>query len=234
MIIKQMTVGPIMANCFILGCEDTHQAAVIDPGDDADRILQVLAAEQLTVAQIINTHGHFDHVADVASIAHRTGATVLSNFEIAQWFSQTKSVEKTIGMNLGGATTLPFGQVKLTLAHHSSVLPDGANGGTPSGFLLTLADGKVYFACDTALFLDMKLIGTAGIDLAILPIGDFFTMGPDDSVEAVKLLNPRRVAPAHYNTFPPIQQDPHGWAERIKAHTSAEPIVIEPGDTISL
>jgi L-ascorbate metabolism protein UlaG (beta-lactamase superfamily) len=206
---------------------------VLDPFLDESPTAPV-KSEEVEANYILVSHGHFDHVADVASIAHRTGATVLSNFEIAQWFSQTKNVEKTIGMNLGGATQLPFGQVKLTLAHHSSVLPDGTNGGNPSGFLLTLKDGKVYFACDTALFLDMRLIGTAGIDLAVLPIGDFFTMGPDDSVEAVKFLRPKRVVPAHYNTFPPIEQDPHGWAERIKAHTSAEPIVLQPGGKITL
>ncbi len=137
-------------------------------------------------------------------------------------------------MNHGGEIELPFGRVKMTLAQHSSALPDGANGGNPCGFLLKLYDGIIYFACDTALFLDMKLIGVAGIDLAVLPIGDRFTMGPEDSVEAVKLLNPKRVAPAHYNTWPPIEQDANAWAERIRAHTRAEPIVIAPGEKITL
>ena len=100
--------------------------------------------------------------------------------------------------------------------------------------MLELAEGKVYFACDTALFSDMKLIGAAGIDLAVLPIGDHFTMGPDDSIQAIKLIEPRRVAPAHYNTWPPIEQDPHRWAEQVRAETSAEPIVLEPGGKITL
>ena len=100
--------------------------------------------------------------------------------------------------------------------------------------MLKLGDGTVYFACDTALFLDMKLIGTAGIDLAVLPIGDRFTMGPDDSIEAVKLLAPKRVAPAHYNTWPPIEQDAAAWAERVRVHTAAEPVVIAPGEKITL
>jgi L-ascorbate metabolism protein UlaG (beta-lactamase superfamily) len=137
-------------------------------------------------------------------------------------------------MNTGGARTFPFGNLKLTIAHHTSMLPDGANGGSPCGFGLTLGDGKIYFACDTALFSDMKLIGSGGLDLAVVPIGDLFTMGPDDALEAVKLLKPRRVVPSHYNTWPPISQDAAAWAARVKSETSSEPIVIEPGGTVTL
>ena len=144
---------------------------------------------------ILVSHGHFDHVADVASIANRTDATVMANFEIAQWLGNKHGVENTVGMNLGGNATLPFGVVKMTIAWHSSQLPDGSDGGNPGGFLLTLPDGKIYFACDTALFSDMKLIGDAGIDVAVVPIGDLFTMGPDDAVEAIKLIRPKCAVP---------------------------------------
>ncbi|MFV2069948.1 MAG: metal-dependent hydrolase [Pirellulales bacterium] len=192
------------------------------------------SSDSVAADYILVSHGHFDHVADVASIANRTGATVVANFEIAQWFANTQGVEKTVGMNLGGSTQLPWGNVKLTLAHHSSTLPDGSSGGSAGGYLLSLPEGRIYFACDTALFLDMKFIGNAGIDLAVIPIGDLFTMGPEDSIEAIKLLNPKRVAPAHYNTWPPIEQDAHAWAERVRAHTSADPIVLEPGESIEL
>jgi len=191
-------------------------------------------ANEVEADHILVSHGHFDHVADVASIANRTGATVVAIFEVAEWFSKNHGVRNTIGMNLGGGVDLPFGRVKLTLAHHSSQLPDGSNGGNPGGFLVTTADTAIYFACDTALFYDMKLIGEAGIDLAVLPIGDLFTMGPDDSVEAIKLINPKRVAPAHYNTWPPIEQDAAAWAEKVSSETSAEPVVLEPGEKISL
>ena len=183
---------------------------------------------------ILVSHGHFDHVADVASIANRTGATVMANFEIAEWFSEKHGVENTIGMNLGGGIDLPFGRVTMTLAHHSSQLPDGSYGGNPGGFVLALPDGKIYFACDTALFWDMKLIGVAAIDLAVLPIGDLFTMGPEQSIEAIKLIEPRKVAPAHFNTWPPIEQDANAWATRVREETAAEPVVLEPGGTISL
>jgi L-ascorbate metabolism protein UlaG (beta-lactamase superfamily) len=122
----------------------------------------------------------------------------------------------------------------MTIAHHSSVLPDGTDGGNPAGFLLTLADGKIYFACDTGLFYDMKLIGAAGLEAAVVPIGDRFTMGPDDALEAVKLLKPKRAIPSHYNTWPPIAQDASAWAARVQAETKTEPIVVAPGGTITL
>lgn len=191
-------------------------------------------ADEVDADHILVSHGHFDHVADVASIANRTGATVVAIFEIAQWFEKNHGVQNTIGMNLGGSVDLPFGRLKMTLAHHSSQLPDGSYGGNPAGFLVSTSDGTIYFACDTALFYDMKLIGEAGIDLAVLPIGDLFTMGPIDSVEAIKLINPTRVAPAHYNTWPPIEQDASAWAEKVRRETTAEPIVIQPGEKIVL
>ena len=211
---------------------EKHQV-LIDPFLDEQPTAPKKAAE-MAADFILVSHGHFDHVADVAGIANRTGATVVANFEIAQWFAKEHGVQQTVGMNLGGGIDLPFGRVQMTLAHHSSVLPDGSYGGNPGGFLLTLGEKKLYFACDTALFLDMKLIGIAGIDLAILPIGDLFTMGPDDSIEAINLLRPKRVVPAHYNTWPPIEQDARAWAERVRAHTPAEPIVLEPGQSIGL
>ncbi|MCH8921942.1 MAG: metal-dependent hydrolase [Planctomycetes bacterium] len=190
-------------------------------------------ADDVEADVILVSHGHFDHVADVAKIAKRTGATVIANFEIAQWLGK-QGVENTVGMNLGGGLQQPFGHVKMTLAHHSSQLPDGSDGGNPGGFLLTLPDGKIYFACDTALFEDMRRIGGVGLDLAVLPIGDLFTMGIEDSIEAIKLLAPKRVAPAHYNTWPPIAQDAAAWAEAVQASTQAEPVVVEPGGKIVL
>jgi len=184
---------------------------------------------------ILVSHGHFDHIADAAKIANRTGATVISNYEITTWLAKQHGVKNTLGGNLGGGANLPFGRVKLTLAFHSSSLPDGSNGGNPCGFLLTLNGGpKIYFACDTALFGDMALIGAGGLDVAVLPIGDLFTMGPDDALEAVKLLNPKKVIPSHYNTWPPIAQDPQQWAARVRTETQAEPIVVQPGGTVKL
>ncbi len=122
----------------------------------------------------------------------------------------------------------------MTIAHHTSVLPDGSYGGNAGGFVLGLPEGPVYFACDTGLFYDMKLIGAAGLKLAALPIGDNFTMGPDDALEAVKLLRPQRVVPVHRSTWPLIEQDAEAWAARVRAETEAEPVVLEPGGKLVL
>lgn len=208
------------------------QTILIDPFLN-DSPTAPLKADAVQADFVLVSHGHFDHVADAAGVAKRTGATVAANFEICEWLGK-QGVQNTQPMNLGGGIDLPFGRVKLTIAHHSSVLPDGTDGGNPGGFLLTLGGKQVYFACDTGLFYDMKLIGAAGLDLAVLPIGDRFTMGPDDALEAVKLLEPKRVVPSHYNTWPPIEQDAKAWAARVKAETKSQPIVLEPGGTIEL
>lgn len=216
--------------CWLI--ETSGSKILLDPFL-ADSPTAPIKPDQVDVQFILVSHGHFDHVADAAAIARRTGATVVSNFEICQWLSG-QGAKNTEPMNLGGTISLPFGRVKLTIAHHSSVLPDGAAGGNPSGFLLQLAEGNVYFACDTGLFYDMKLIGAAGIKLAVLPIGDRFTMGPDDALEAVKLIAPQRVVPSHYDTWPPIAQDAHAWAQRVKRETSAQPTVLTPGESLDL
>lgn len=206
---------------------------LIDPFLDESPTAPVKASD-VAADFVLLTHGHFDHLADALPIAQRTGATVVANFEVCQWLQkQGLPEERVVALNPGGGVDLPFGRAKMTIAHHSSSLPDGTYGGVAGGFLLEL--GKtVYFAGDTALFLDMKLIGLAGIDLAVLPIGDVYTMGPDDAVEATKMLNPKKVVPCHYGTWPPIEQDPAVWAERVRSQTAAEPVVLSPGDAFGL
>ena len=208
-------------------------SVLLDPFLD-DSPTAPVKSDAVDADHILVSHGHFDHVADVAKIANRTGATVVAIYEIAEWFSKNHDVANTVSMNLGGGVDLPFGRVQMTPALHSSQLPDGSYGGCPAGFVLTLEGKNVYFACDTALFSDMRLIGARGIELAILPIGDLFTMGPSDAVEATSLIQPKRVAPAHYNTWPPIEQDAEQWAAAITQDTSATPVVLEPGGKITL
>lgn len=216
-------------SCFAL--EADGRRLLIDPFLN-DSPTAPINSNEAEADFILLTHGHFDHVADAPAIAKRTGATVLANYEVGQWLMREGVAEdKVVQMNHGGAVQQPFGKAKFTIAHHSSSTPDGAYGGVAGGFLLELAGKRLYVAGDTALFLDMKLIGLGGLDLAILPIGDRFTMGPADAVEAVKFLTPRRVAPCHYNTWPPIAQDAAAWAEQIREQTAAEPIVVEPGGT---
>jgi len=179
---------------------------------------------------ILISHGHGDHVGDSIEIARRTGATVIANYEISEWL-RTKGLTKVHGQQHGGGHTFSFGYVKLTLAFHGSALPDGSNGGNPCGFYIRFNDGtRIYDAADTGLFGDMRLIGEEGVDLAILPIGDNYTMGPDDALRAVKFIEPRMVMPIHYNTFEVIHQDAHAWAERVRSQTDAQPLVLRPGE----
>jgi len=206
---------------------------LLDPFVDPSPTATVKASE-LEADFILISHGHEDHIADTPGIAKRTGAQVIANFEVASWLANKHQVENTLGMNLGGGVDLPFGRLEMTLAHHSSSLPDGSYGGNPGGFVVSLEGKKVYFACDTALFADMQLIGAQGIDLAVLPIGDLFTMGPAASIEAIKLIQPQRAAPAHYNTWPVIEQNAEQWAQEVRDNTSAEPITLDVGGVIEL
>ena len=219
-------------SCFLIQVGKVE--VLVDPFLEESPTAPVKAGE-VAADFVLLTHGHFDHVGDATSIAKRTGATVVANFEICEWLkTQGLEEEKVVALNLGGGVDLSFGRVKMTPALHSSGLPDGSYGGEAGGFLLELEGKRVYLAGDTALMLDMKLIGMGGLDLAVLPIGDRFTMGPDDSLEAIKLLNPRCVIPCHYNTWPPIAQDAAGWADRVRQQTAAEPVVLAPGETFSL
>lgn len=215
-----------------LGLETGGYHLLVDPFF-TDNPSASTTANKVAADYILVSHGHSDHVGDSAAIARRTGAMIVSNFEIATWFSN-KGL-KTHGQHLGGGFMYPFGYLKLTLALHGSELPDGANGGNPAGFLLTTLDGpKIYMAQDTGLFGDMRLIGEEGIDLAVLPIGDNFTMGPADALRAVKLIAPRHVIPIHYNTFDLINQDANAWAKKVEAETSAKVHVLKPGETFTL
>jgi len=216
-----------------MGLETGGFKVLIDPfftGNPAAAI----AADKAEADFILVSHGHGDHVGDTIAIAKRTGATVICNYEISEWL-QDHGLDRVHGQQHGGGFNHPFGRVKLTLAFHGSMLPDGANGGNPCGFLIYTKDGKkIYDAADTGLFGDMRLIGEEGIDLAILPIGDNYTMGPDDALRAVKLIQPRKVLPIHYNTWELIAQDANAWGARVRQETRTEPIVLRPGEWLTI
>ncbi|MGD8812951.1 MAG: metal-dependent hydrolase [Anaerolineales bacterium] len=215
-----------------MGLELSGKQILVDPFL-TDNPAAAVKADDLEADFILVSHGHGDHVGDTLTIAKRCGATVISNYEIASWFeSQGVQVHP---QHLGGGFMHPFGYLKLTLALHGSALPDGSYGGNPCGFLLTtLEETRIYLACDTGLFGDMRLIGEEGINVAVLPIGDNFTMGPEDALRAVKLIDPEHVIPIHYNTWDLIAQDPEAWAERVRDETQVLPHVLQPGESFTI
>jgi len=218
-------------SCFLV--ETSRARILIDPfltGNPA----AAARAEDLRCDAILLSHGHDDHTGDALALAQRNDAVIVANFELAEYFAAKGA--RTHGLNPGGAHTFPFGRVKLTLAHHSSSAEAGLNPiylGSSCGILLH-ADGKtLYHAGDTALFLDMQLIGRANLDAALLPIGDNYTMGPDDALTALDFLKPRLAVPMHYDTWPLLAQDAADFARRAKeAGHAVQPL--KPGATLDL
>lgn len=215
------------------GLETNGDKVLVDPYF-TDNPAASTTADKVEADFIVVSHGHGDHIADAVDIAKRTGALVIANFEIVNWLGG-QGLEKLHPQHIGGGYNHPFGYLKFTHALHGSGLPDGSYGGNPAGLLLTTKTGeKIYLACDTGLFSGMKLIGEEGIDLAVLPIGDNFTMGPDDALRAVKMIQPKHVIPVHYNTWPLIEQDADAWAARVQAETDTQAHVLQPGESFDL
>jgi len=182
---------------------------------------------------ILLSHGHFDHIADAAAIAKRTGAPIISNFEIVSHF-QGQGCEGH-PLHIGGGYGFPFGHVKLTIAHHGSTGPAGEPLGNPAGILLTTGGKKIYHAGDTGIFLDMQLIAELNgpLDAALLPIGDNFTMGIDDAVKATEFLGAAINLPMHYDTFPPIRVDAAEFVRKVEAR-GRRAAIVKPGESYEL
>jgi L-ascorbate metabolism protein UlaG (beta-lactamase superfamily) len=192
-------------SCFSV--ETAGKTLLFDPFIKPNSLAAGVDFAAIRADYILISHGHFDHIADAVELAAQTGATVVSNFEIVTWLGN-QGVKKSHPMNHGGSFTFDFGRVKYVGAIHSSLLPDGTYGGNPGGFVVESADGTFYYSGDTALTLDMKLIGEEfAPKFAVLPIGDNFTMGVKDAIRAAGFVNGRTVVGVHYDTFPPIKID---------------------------
>lgn len=192
-------------SCF--GAQIIGKHLLFDPFITPNELAKSVDVGQVPADYILISHGHADHMADAAQIARRTGATIISNYEITVWFNN-QGLQKTHPLNHGGGRSFEFGRAKFVNAIHSSSLPDGAYGGNPGGFVIESAEGNFYYSGDTALTLDMKLIGeSCRLKFAALCIGDNFTMGIDDALKAAEFVRCSEVLGLHYNTFPPIQID---------------------------
>ena len=193
--------------------------------------LAAIPADEVECDYILLTHAHGDHLGDAPAIAKRTGAMVLGIPEVLDVCLQAESDIKTHGMNIGGSVKLPFGKVRMTMALHSS----GVAGGIACGYVIQIGGINVYFAGDTALFSDMKLIGQKDpLDYAGLPIGDNYTMGLEDAALAAQWLNTKNVIPIHYNTWPVIAQEAGRYKEVTEGMTRAAVHIVEPGGTLEL
>jgi L-ascorbate metabolism protein UlaG (beta-lactamase superfamily) len=206
---------------------------LFDPFIRPNPLAKDIDVDRIRADGILVTHGHFDHLADAVEIAQRTGAIIVSNFEVTEWLKK-QGAPRVHGMNIGGNWKFDFGQIKSVVAIHSSSLPDGSGGGNPGGFVVTTAEGNFYYAGDTALTRDMKLIGeSTPLQFAVFNIGDNFTMGVDDAIKAATFVRCRKIVGVHFNTFPPIEINPQEAVRKFKA-SGKELVLVEIGQTISL
>jgi L-ascorbate metabolism protein UlaG (beta-lactamase superfamily) len=179
---------------------------LFDPFITPNELAKDIDINSLKPDYILVSHGHGDHVANLVTVQKNSGAKVICIAEIHEWLGK-QDVTNVHGMNIGGGFNFEFGRVKMVNAVHSSALPDGSNGGNPAGFLI-YSEGKViYFAGDTALTYDMKLLADENLDWAILPIGDNYTMGADDAIKAAGFINCKNIVGVHYDSFPVIKID---------------------------
>ena len=218
-------------SCFMLS--DDHHKILLDPFISGNPLATNITIEELKPDFIFLSHGHQDHVLDVETIYNQSDAQIVSNFEVATWF-QNKGLERINPMNQGGIFTAEFGTIKLMNAVHSSSMPDGSYGGNPLAFVIHWGDKCLYYAGDTALHQDMKLVGEQyNVDLAVLPIGGHFTMGLEDALVAAEFVNCGRILGMHYDTFPPISID-HQTSKNLSDSQGKELILMQIGSSIKL
>lgn len=217
-----------------VGVEVNGKNILFDPFISGNELAKKVDTSKIKTDYILISHGHEDHLADAASIAKRNNATVVSNYEIVVWLTGKQGVKQGHPMNHGGKKKFDFGTVKYVNAIHSSTLPDGASGGNPGGFVVDSTEGTFYFAGDTALTYDMKLIGEMyKLKFAFLPIGDNFTMGADDAIVAADFINCKKIIGIHYDTFGYIKIN-HNEAKEKFSKAGKELLLMEIGSSISI
>ena len=218
--------------CF--SAEVAGKTLLFDPYITPNPLAKEIDIETLAADFILVSHGHGDHLEDVVAIARRAGATIIAPFEVGDWFESKQGLKNVQAMNHGGAAKTAFGRVKLTAAVHSSSMPDGSCGGNPCGFVIESSEGNFYYSGDTALTLDMKLIAEqTPLRFAVLPIGDFYTMGFDDALRAADFLGVTKLIGVHYDTFPPIQLDREAALNAAQA-ARKELLLPKIGETIEV
>lgn len=214
------------------GIDTGSHKVLIDPFISGNPQARV-SAEEINCDAILLTHGHGDHLGDTVAIARRCGALVVATYELAG-FMDSQDV-KNHPMHIGGFRQFDFGAVKLTPAFHGGAVEGADISCTPCGFLFFFNNTCVFHPGDTSLTIEFELIGRMNrIDIALLPIGDNFTMGPEDAIEAVRMLKPKKVVPMHYNTWELIAQDPQSFKSKVESETEAKVQVVEPGATVEI
>jgi len=218
-------------SCFAI--EVAGKKLLFDPFITGNPLAKDVDINSIEADYILVSHGHGDHVADLAAIAKRTGATVIGAYEVVEW-AKKQGAEKGHHMNFG-PYTFDFGTVRFVPAAHSSSMPDGSNGGVAGGFVITTAAGNFYFAGDTSLMLDMQLIPRyyAKLDFAILPVGGNFTMDFNDALIAADFIECDKVIGVHFDTFEVIKID-HDAAKEAFSGAGKELMLPKVGEVIEL
>jgi L-ascorbate metabolism protein UlaG (beta-lactamase superfamily) len=228
-------------SCFELS--DGEATLLVDPFLKPNNPVAVATAEEVEPTHIAISHGHVDHMADAVGVATRTGAECVAIVEIANWLGE-QGVEKVHDPNFGGTIAFDWGWIKLVPAWHTSTIAGSAEApysptsgtvtGPPAGLLISIGGVTVYHAGDTCLFGDMKLIGERNpVDVALLPIGGHYTMDRHDAVVAAEFVGAKTVIPMHYDTFPTIATDSGAFKTDVEAQTSAQVVLLKPGETHS-